>query len=95
MLVANNVGAGAWDSSTSIWLVDMWPIGGAAFLQGNQMMYGLGSTVAPLLAAPFVYGDANVTSGNGSLTSELRVRTMLVPFTINGALQCIGKHFRA
>ena len=45
MMIVNNIGAGAWDSSTSVWLVDMWPVGNAAFLQGNQMMYGLGSTI--------------------------------------------------
>lgn len=43
MLLVNNIGAGAWDSSTSIWIVDAIPVGNAAFLQGNQMMYGLGS----------------------------------------------------
>lgn len=51
-----------------------------------------GSTLAPLLAAPFVFGDATVTSDNETLTTEHRVHTLLIPFAINGVLQSIGKH---
>lgn len=90
MVVVNNLGAGAWDSSTSIWLVDMWPEANSALLQGNQFMYGCGAILAPLLAAPFVHGDQNVTELNQTLTIEARVHSLMVPFGINGALQTIG-----
>lgn len=43
------------------------------------------------MAAPFVYGDDKVTASNETLTTELRVHTLLIPFAINGVLQSIGE----
>ena len=90
MMVLSNIGAGAWDSATSIWLVEMWPVGNSALLQGNQFMYGLGTIVAPLLASPFVYGTRNMTENNQILTVEDRIRSLLIPFSIGGISQAIG-----
>ena len=91
-LVMNGIGSGAWDSASSFWLVEMWPVGNAPILQGSQFMYGLGSIVSPILASPFVYGEANVTTGNQTLTVEHRIQQLAYPFVIVGALQTIGKH---
>lgn len=89
-LVLNGIGSGAWDSATSIWLVDMWPIGNSAILQGSQFMYGLGSIVAPMLVSPFVYGEANVTADNQTLTIEDRIHALTYPFAVCGLIQAIG-----
>ena len=60
-LVFTGIGAGGWDSAVIIWLVDMWPtdIINGPLIQVSQFMYGLGSIAAPIIAAPFVYGDGN------------------------------------
>lgn len=65
MMVLSNVGAGGWDSCTSLWLVELWPTKNSAILQANQFMYGVGSILAPLLAAPFLHGiQSEVLVGN-------------------------------
>lgn len=89
MTSAMTIATGAWDSSTSIWVVEMWPIGNSALLQGLQFMYGLGSIVAPLLCAPFVYGTKNVTESNQTITPEFRIESLTVPFAINGSFQIL------
>lgn len=84
-LVLYGIGSGAWDSATSIWLVDMWPVGNSAVLQGSQFLYGVGAIVAPFLVSPFVYGDV------ANVTVEERVHELAIPFEIGGAVQVIGK----
>ena len=57
------VGAGAWDSGNSVWLIEMWKDQAPSLLQIQQMMYGIGTIIAPLLVSPFVVGDlSNKTS---------------------------------
>ncbi|KAH9392164.1 hypothetical protein TYRP_005232, partial [Tyrophagus putrescentiae] len=87
---AMTVATGAWDSSTSIWIVEIWSSGSPALLQGLQFFYGLGSIVAPLLCAPFVYGRHNVTEdGNKTITPEMRIHSLTIPFSINAAFQVL------
>lgn len=90
MLILMGIGSGAWDSATSIWLVDMWPIGNSPVLQGSQFMFGLGSIGAPILVSPFVYGDANVTHDNQTLTVDDRIKALSYPFAVAGVIQIIG-----
>lgn len=94
MMVLSNVGAGGWDSATSLWLVELWPTKNSAILQANQFMYGMGSILAPLLAAPFLHGiKSEVLVGNETrfLTLEDRITSLSIPFGVNGLLQGIGK----
>ena len=91
MLIVMGTGSGAWDSATSIWLVDMWPIGNSAILQGSQFMYGLGSIVSPILVSPFVYGEMNKTSDNKTITIADRIDSLAYPFIACGIIQSIGK----
>lgn len=84
-LVLYGIGSGAWDSATSIWLVDMWPVGNSAVLQGSQFLYGVGAIVAPFLVSPFVYGDVT------NITVEQRVKELAIPYEIGGAVQVFGK----
>ena len=90
-LVLNGIGSGAWDSATSIWLVDMWPIGNSPILQGSQFMYGVGSIVAPILVSNFVYGEAAVDANNRTITAQDRIDALTTPFAIVGMIQLIGK----
>ncbi|KAH9403011.1 hypothetical protein TYRP_015777 [Tyrophagus putrescentiae] len=92
MMVLSNVGAGGWDSATSLWLVELWPTKNSAILQANQFMYGTGSILAPLLAAPFLHGiKSEVLVGNETrlLTVEDRIMSLSIPFGVNGFLQGI------
>lgn len=85
-----NIGCGAWDAATNIWLVDMWPISNSAILQGSRFTYGLGAIVSPLLTSSYVHGYANVTNDNHTITIDDRIHSLTVPFAINGTLQIIG-----
>lgn len=84
-----NIGCGAWDAATNIWLVDMWPISNSAILQGSRFTYGLGAIVSPLLTSSYVHGYANVTNDNHTITIDDRIHSLTVPFAINGTLQII------
>ena len=53
----NGIGAGAWDSSQSAWLVEMWSEQGSAVMQGVQFMYGFGNIILPILVSPFLHGE--------------------------------------
>ncbi|KAH9405926.1 hypothetical protein TYRP_014223 [Tyrophagus putrescentiae] len=87
MMVLMNIGAGSWEASANVWLVEMWPVGNSAILQAQMFCYGLGSITAPLLASPFVRGTQTTTAGNVTITVEDRVQLLSVPFTIGGVLQ--------
>src|SRR5699024_9604547 len=71
----------------------IWPKANAAILQGNMFMSGIGSIVAPLMVAPYVHGDDNVTAGNETITVEMRIRDLAIPFGVEGVLQSVGKFF--
>lgn len=93
-LVLNGIGGGAWDSASGFWAVEMWPVGNDAMLQLVQFMYGAGSVVAPLLAAPFVYGEKNVTEIGGenvTITAADRIHRLTLPFAIVGGNLLIGE----
>lgn len=83
-MVVNGIGGGAWDSSNSIWMVEMWPKSNAFLLQTTQFAYGLGTTVGPLFTSLFVYGDTNATL---NVTAETRRSSLTFPFVLTGFLQ--------
>lgn len=104
MALLSNAGCGVWDSATSLWIVELWPVKNSAVLQINQFAFGFGTIVGPLLAAPFLYGTATefsvedfTGSGNKSstvivpLTMESRRNSVAVPFVIAGLIQALGK----
>ena len=101
-LLAGSIASGSWDASISFWMVELWPIGNEAMLQFTEFMYAAGSVVAPLLSAPFVYGDDNdVVSGlltkqqqqlNNNLTVNDRIHSLNKPYTICAIIQAIGSN---
>src|SRR5699024_2743943 len=93
VLMINCLGSGCWDSTVNHWLTEIWPNKYAAVLQVNMFLSGLGDVVAPLMVAPYVHGDANVTADNETITVDLRIRHLTVPFALEGVLQSIGKHY--
>lgn len=93
VMTLNGIGAGAWDSSNSIWLVEMWPDLNSVTLQVSQFTFGVGTIIGPLLVAPFVYGEAsNDTNSKAfNVTAEERQHSLALPFAISGMLQIVGK----
>ncbi|CAG2108049.1 unnamed protein product [Medioppia subpectinata] len=63
------VGAGAWDSASSIWMVEMWAHNSGPLLQILQCMYGLGSIVGPLIVGQYVLGDMACEGTDGDTTT--------------------------
>jgi len=89
-LCLNGIGDGGYDAGSSSWLVEMLPEGNSIFLQASQFMYGLGSIVAPMMVAPYVYGEALVDRNNQTLTVDMRKSGLSIPFGLNGLMQGIG-----
>src|SRR3954451_11792654 len=75
----NGIGGGAYESAIGVWLIEMWsetPFA-SAMLQGIAFAYGLGAISAPLLVAPHVHGEANMTNdGERNLTIQDRVEDL-------------------
>ncbi|XP_054166588.1 uncharacterized protein LOC128964054 [Oppia nitens] len=70
------VGAGAWDSVSSIWIVEMWQQNSDPLMQVLQCMYGLGSIIGPLILAPYLTGDLKPDNQTVStLTTQLPLIT--------------------
>ena len=104
MVLLSNAGCGVWDSATSLWIVELWPVRNSAVLQINQFAFGLGTIVAPLIAAPFVHGTATElmrlrVSESGEernetvpLTVDERIGLLAIPFAITGVVQAVGKY---
>nr|XP_027205948.1 uncharacterized protein LOC113799506 isoform X2 [Dermatophagoides pteronyssinus] len=80
------IGSGSWESSNTVWLIEMWPEHQASVMQIQQFMYGIGSIISPSLLAPFVHGIANETEIN----VETRKSSLIIPFMSIGALQIIA-----
>lgn len=95
VMTLNGCGAGAFDSSNSISLVEMWPNSNSAMLQASQFMFGLGTIIGPMLVSPFVYGEAgNDTSSKAfNITAEERQHSLMIPFAISGVLQIVGRKY--
>lgn len=94
MMGLAGLGSGCWDSCVNFWLVEMHPRYHGAILQANMFFSGLGGIVAPLMVAPFVHGNANHTAENETITVEMRIAHLQVPFAVEGVLQSIGKRER-
>ena len=94
------LGDGGYDAASSVLIIEMWSGSASesvctAMLQALQAMYGAGSIVAPILAAPFVHGEATsiVSSDNGlnqTLTVQRRIDDLVLPFAVDGFLQVIA-----
>lgn len=48
------IGFGFYDTGCNVYLLQLWGENASPFLQGLQLMYGVGSLVAPLIAEPFL-----------------------------------------
>ncbi|KAH7641063.1 hypothetical protein HUG17_8532 [Dermatophagoides farinae] len=79
------IGSGSWESSNTVWLVEMWPKHQASAIQIQQFMYGIGSIISPSMLAPFVQGIANETE----VGVESRKSLLIKPFITIGVLQLI------
>lgn len=83
-MVFNGIGAGSWDSSYCLWLIELWPSVQTAVIQGNQFMYGVGTIIGPMMMSPFVYGNKS------DITIQQRKSSLTIPFSIIGILQIVG-----
>ena len=84
------MGSGAWASTSTVWTVEMWPNHKGLMLNLSQFMWSIGSIIAPILSAPFVYG--NVTNATSDFVPSLKDRQMslLIPSSVAGIIQGIG-----
>lgn len=95
MAFIGGVGGGAWDSAESVWFIEMWQEKSAPILHFAQFAYGVGSILGPLLENSYLTGEPDDNNGTTSDTPpvsvEERRRLLMIPFSISGALQIIGK----
>lgn len=93
--VTYGFGGGAFDSSLTVWLIEMWPKSSESFLQAAHLTFGLGMIIGPLVCAPFVYGEQSViTLANGTnvtITNKMREDLLTIPFSLSSAIQFLSK----
>ncbi|XP_054166590.1 uncharacterized protein LOC128964056 [Oppia nitens] len=105
----NSVGCGAWDCSNAVWTIEMWGNKSPAFLQLSQMMFGLGSILAPIIARPYLIGDLSEgiqttttptiqSQSNSTETDDInysidRRPLLIMPYLISGGAGLIGQLF--
>ncbi|CAG2104657.1 unnamed protein product [Medioppia subpectinata] len=95
------VGAGVWESSNTVWAIELWADNSAPVLQLSYMLYGLGGILGPLIVRPYLTGDISHTSTTtmGSVfqtTTDISVEDinysidrrakLRTPFMIGGAI---------
>lgn len=83
-VIFTGIGCGTWECGLNIWIVELWPDHNGPMMQFSEFIYGLGTFIGPILVAPFVNGNANITV-------EERVTELTYPFAISGILHLIGK----
>ncbi|CAG2107943.1 unnamed protein product [Medioppia subpectinata] len=98
------IGGGAWDSSTSVWIIELWGDQSAPWLQISGLLYGVGCIVSPMIIKPYLTGDLThgVDTSADSLASIMnstsvedinnivnRRELIQVPYMIVGAICAI------
>ncbi|RWS04400.1 sodium-dependent glucose transporter 1-like protein [Dinothrombium tinctorium] len=78
------IATGGIDCASSVLLLEMWGENSNAYLQGLHTSYALGSTVAPLISAPFLSSDEDDTESNKFIS---------VPFGIISLVLVVGSAF--
>ena len=91
MQLLSGIGTGAWDSSSTVWCVEMWPNYKGLVLTLTQFTWSIGAIIAPVLTAPFVYG--NITNATADFVPSIKDRQMslMIPSSVAGIIQGIGK----
>ncbi|CAG2117125.1 unnamed protein product, partial [Medioppia subpectinata] len=98
------VGGGAYDSSTSVWIIELWGDQSGPWLQISGLTYGLGNIFAPMIVRPYLTGDlshrtqlvnslvSNINNTNNiDINDSVDRRALLqVPYMIVGAICTIG-----
>ena len=81
------LGSGAWDSGNSMWLIEMWGEQVPALLHLQQMMYGIGTIISPLVISPFLVGDlsnkTDTTTVNTTGAPDLTTILSIINTTIS------------
>ena len=73
-----SMGGGVWDAGNSVWTIQLWGKHASVFLQLSMFMFGVGTTLGPIVIKQFLYGDLNKTAlGHGSDPTTTEV-TLLV-----------------
>lgn len=81
----DQMGAAALNNGVNVWILRLWGVTSAPFMQAAHFFFGLGAFVAPLIAEPFLIATRK---GNDTLTyeQELAELQIQVPYGIAGGL---------
>ena len=89
-ILINGIVGGAYESAIGLWLIEMWPNYNSVVLQGVGFMFGISGSIAPLIVAPYVHGEKNVTDNNVTLTVEDRIHDLTMPFALGSIMLASG-----
>ena len=98
------LGGGVWDSSNTVWVIEMWADRSPPVVNLSQMLYGLGTILGPMIVKPFLTGEPDTDETTTVSTVTTISTTLLVdtndandrrarlqtPFLIAGAITLIG-----
>ena len=99
-----SLGGGVFDSSNTVWVIEMWADRSPPVANLSAMLYGLGTILSPMLVKPFLTGDPDSDETTTVSTVTTITTTPLVdtndandrrarlqtPFLIAGAITLIG-----
>ena len=74
------MGGGVWDAGNSVWTIQLWGKHASVFLQLSQFMFGMGTTLGPIVIKQFLYGDLNKTA-SGDISNPTTTEVTLLAST--------------
>ncbi|CAG2102988.1 unnamed protein product [Medioppia subpectinata] len=99
------MGIGAYDSSTSVWIIELWADKSALWLQISGFMFGVGCIVSPMIIKPYLTGDLSRGVGSAAADPLVSINSTFVdnindsvdrraliqvPYMLVGAICAIG-----
>ncbi|CAG7717547.1 unnamed protein product [Allacma fusca] len=96
--------AGGFDTSQTVWMLEMWRGEAGVYIQAQFFFYALGSTVAPLLLKPFLleeskdknitletsFPDSFPTTMPSSVSNSTGESQLYIPLSISGSIITLG-----
>lgn len=79
----NGVASGACDCGFHVWIMEMFQNAGGPLVQGLHTCFGIGVSVAPLIAANFLTAESECAAHHGT-TNETNTNVTTLPITTRG-----------
>ena len=86
----SSFGSAGWDSGNSPWIIEMWKERAPIFLSLQQMSYGIGTIIAPLLVSPYVVGEIEFNKTEESVNPSNVSSTFVANNSTNHTIEILN-----